>query len=82
MRNAPATGGSTWNINGLGSTGDGDALDGTLDEVKVWNLTLTGAQIRTLFENRTDIITKSLSRANETYFFTTTAHDRADESRS
>jgi len=49
--------------------------NGTVDEVRLWNRTLSSEQVLALFKNRTDIIVNQETQTNETWFARVTPND-------
>jgi len=50
-------------------------FNGTIDEVSVWNRSLTATQIKALYENKTNIITSTETGIGETWFVNVTVND-------
>jgi len=55
------------------------AFNGTIDEVRIWNRSLSAQQVNALFNNRTDIIVSNETQEGETWFTQATPNDGGED---
>jgi len=60
----------------IGRRGDGNYFNGTLDDITVYNRTLSPQQVRALYNNRTDLIVSQETRVGDIWIAEITPNDR------
>jgi len=63
----------------IGIFPDGTFFNGTIDEVRIYNRTLSPEQILALFNNRTDLIVSQETQAGETWHAEATPNDSTED---